>query len=560
MKRVTTGGDISFNVADVKGLGDNYAFRFYTTDSCKYIVKVDGDAVEDIIRLEWDELKTLGDGVLNYCGENLEPDEEYSDATFNRTFGGTTTQWYIVTSCSGGGGGGSSEEISELSDRLDAEISRSTEKDEELEAAIDNTYRKNETYSQTEVDQKIAEAEMGGDVPSGIVIDPNYVHTDNNYTTADKSKLDGIAAGAEVNVQADWNVTDSSSDAYIQHKPDFAGLSDRVATVETTLTNTYRKNETYSQTEVDRKIAEAEMGGDLPENIVIDANYVHTDNNFTTNYKNKLNGIAAGAEVNVQADWNVTDTSSDAYIQHKPDFAGLSNRVTSTEDSIDRIINQYIEGLTDDVSDLQNGTYRKNETYSQTEVDNLITGIGNGYVESVTVNGSQKFPDVYGDVNLGNLRGQDGNSGVASADNFESVNNLNGETTDTQQRVYVLGANQGKRLRDQIDLIYQRLQTLYSLLGNIAFWNNKPDTNNILPELDWGMPKHTVSFSLSLTNATVKVNGTAHINGDTILVEERSRLTIVIEPFTDYGFYTLPTLTFDGTSVTLTSNQDGLMY
>lgn len=36
---------------------------------------------------------------------------------------------------------------------------------------------------------------------------------------ADKTKLDGIAAGAEVNVQADWNVSDSESDAFIKNKP-----------------------------------------------------------------------------------------------------------------------------------------------------------------------------------------------------------------------------------------------------------------------------------------------------------------------------------------------------
>lgn len=239
MKRVTQGGDINFNVADIKGLGDNYAFRFYTTDSCKYIVKVDGDAVEGIIRLEWDELKTLGDGVLNYSGENLEPDEEYSDATFNRTFGGTT-QWYIVTSCSGGGGG-SSEEISELSDRLDAEIERSiavdgqqsdliAESTVEIHNLGDRLY--NDTYTKEEVDRKIAEAEMGGDVPSGVVIDPNYVHTDNNFTTTEKNKLAGLS-----------NYDDTA-------------LSNRVTANETAISNTYTK------TEVDRKIAEAEMGGD----------------------------------------------------------------------------------------------------------------------------------------------------------------------------------------------------------------------------------------------------------------------------------------------------------
>ena len=38
-------------------------------------------------------------------------------------------------------------------------------------------------------------------------------------SATDKTKLDGIASGAEVNVQSDWNVTDSSSDAYIKNKP-----------------------------------------------------------------------------------------------------------------------------------------------------------------------------------------------------------------------------------------------------------------------------------------------------------------------------------------------------
>lgn len=49
---------------------------------------------------------------------------------------------------------------------------------------------------------------------------------------------------------------------------------------------------------------------------VADASYVHTDNNFTTTLKNKLDGIAAGAEVNVNPDWNAS--SGDAQILNKP--------------------------------------------------------------------------------------------------------------------------------------------------------------------------------------------------------------------------------------------------
>lgn len=74
------------------------------------------------------------------------------------------------------------------------------------------------------------------------------------YTTEEKAKLADIAEGAEVNVQADWNEADSTSDAFILNKP---------------------------------------------ENLVQDANYVHTDNNYTAQEKTKLEEVEAGAQVNV---------------------------------------------------------------------------------------------------------------------------------------------------------------------------------------------------------------------------------------------------------------------
>lgn len=41
-------------------------------------------------------------------------------------------------------------------------------------------------------------------------------------------------------------------------------------------------------------------------------------NDFTADYKTKLDGIQTGAESNVQSDWNITATNSDAYIKNKP--------------------------------------------------------------------------------------------------------------------------------------------------------------------------------------------------------------------------------------------------
>ena len=138
--------------------------------------------------------------------------------------------------------------------------------------------------------------------PQNLVQDASYVHTDNNFTNADKNKLDGIESGAEANVQANWNETNSSSDAYIQNKP---------------------------------------------QNLVQDANYVHTDTNFTNADKSKLDGIESGAEANVQANWNETNSSSDAYIQNKPD---LSQYATTTDlsdkaDKVDGATNGNLAGL-----------------------------------------------------------------------------------------------------------------------------------------------------------------------------------------------------------------------
>jgi len=57
----------------------------------------------------------------------------------------------------------------------------------------------------------------------------------NDYTTAEKTKLAGIAEGAEVNVQANWTETDESSDAFILNKPTLGALAAKDKVAETDL-------------------------------------------------------------------------------------------------------------------------------------------------------------------------------------------------------------------------------------------------------------------------------------------------------------------------------------
>lgn len=141
------------------------------------------------------------------------------------------------------------------------------------------------------------------------------------------------ASGTLENVQADYTETDTSAPSYIKHKPDLS-IYATASGMETALAG---KQDVISDLETIRSGAEAGstavQPGDLaqvattgsytslsntPQNIVQDASYVHTDNNFSNADKSKLDGIAAGAEVNIQSDWLEADSSSDAFIKNKP--------------------------------------------------------------------------------------------------------------------------------------------------------------------------------------------------------------------------------------------------
>ena len=73
------------------------------------------------------------------------------------------------------------------------------------------------TYDDTEYEVKDAAARTGLDNKVDKVAGKGLSTED--FTTAEKTKLAGIAAGAEVNVQSNWNEADSTSDAFIQNKP-----------------------------------------------------------------------------------------------------------------------------------------------------------------------------------------------------------------------------------------------------------------------------------------------------------------------------------------------------
>lgn len=141
-----------------------------------------------------------------------------------------------------------------------------------------------------------------------------------DYTAEEKQKLAGIASGAEVNVQSDWNVTDTNSDAFIKNKP---------------------------------------------ENLVQDASYVHTDNNYTTAEKNKLSGIATSAQVNVLEGVQVNGTD-----------------LTITDKKVNVTVPTKTSQLTNDDNVVKDTSYvHTDNNYTSTEKSKL-----SGIEESAQVN------------------------------------------------------------------------------------------------------------------------------------------------------------------------------
>ena len=224
--------------------------------------------------------------------------------------------------------------------------------------------------------------------PENLVQDASYVHTDNNFTDSDKSKLDGIESGAEVNVQANWTEADSSADSYIKNKPQNLVQDANYVHTDNNFTDADKSKlggiESGAEVNVQANWNETNSSSDSyiqnkPQNLVQDASYVHTDNNFTNADKSKLDGIESGAEANVQANWNETNSSSDSYIQNKPD---LSQYATTTDlaDKADKVAsatNGHLAGL-DSNGNLTDSGIAASDVATQSDLigkqDTLTTG------------------------------------------------------------------------------------------------------------------------------------------------------------------------------------------
>jgi len=163
----------------------------------------------------------------------------------------------------------------------------------------------------------------------------------NDFTNILKTKLDGIEDGAEVNVNADW--TASTGDAQILNKPtDLTNLSIHDVTELRDITSAgsgaiITSAERTKLTDIDvnsttRVITDGTDSVTVPPDNAeqnVQADWNESDSASDAFIQNKPTLAPSNAEQNVQADFSVTDTNSDAFIANKPSITvqGTVNEV-----------------------------------------------------------------------------------------------------------------------------------------------------------------------------------------------------------------------------------------
>ncbi len=163
----------------------------------------------------------------------------------------------------------------------------------------------------------ITASELGLQPAGNYINDPFYVHTDNNFTNDEKTKLSGIETGAEKNKVT--SVNNQTGDVVIDVPTKLSDLTDDAGFItgytetdptvpthvksitEQDITNWNNKssfsgsyNDLSDKPNIPTKTSNLINDSDF----VSDSNYTHTDNNFTNDEKTKLSGIETGAEKN----------------------------------------------------------------------------------------------------------------------------------------------------------------------------------------------------------------------------------------------------------------------
>ncbi len=169
----------------------------------------------------------------------------------------------------------------------------------------------------------------------------------NTFTDAEKTKLTGIATGAEVNVQADFNETDNTNDAFIKNKPTIPTNNNQLTNGAGFTTNT------GTVTGVSGTAPITSSGGTTPA-IGISAATTSEAGSMSAADKTKLDGIEASASADMTdaeiktAYENNSDTNAFTDAE-KTKLSGIEANATAnqTDEEIQDVVGAMLTGNTE---------------------------------------------------------------------------------------------------------------------------------------------------------------------------------------------------------------------
>ncbi len=175
----------------------------------------------------------------------------------------------------------------------------------------------------------------------------------NDYTDADKNKLADIAAGAEVNVQPDWNQTDNTKDDYIKNKPTSLPASDVSAWAKASAKPSYTASEVNLSTPISgitastvQEALAAIIGLGVAGQWHLGTE-INTDNSTTSVTGAKLGDLYLNTDTTHTSFGNVyqlTDVSgTNKWVKKLNIIARVDLRVIDAEDSLDGYKHAYLD-------------------------------------------------------------------------------------------------------------------------------------------------------------------------------------------------------------------------
>ena len=216
---------------------------------------------------------------------------------------------------------------------------------------------------------------------------------DQTYTSEEKSKLANIAANAEVNVQADWNETNSTSDAYIQNKPTIPTVNDATLTIQ--------KNGTSVGTFTANASSNVTVNVEVPtktSDLTNDSGFLGPDEEEVISAAlNKLND-------DITANTSAIATKQNALTFDSTPTANSTNPVTSGGVYTalqDVLTNEDGEVISESLNDLNVRILANDGDIDEltATVDSLSADVSSA-VKSVSFNGSTNYPDSSGVVSF----------------------------------------------------------------------------------------------------------------------------------------------------------------